>query len=39
MLHDGPWRAGESHLASQTCVEDVEFDVNPNSPYVRKKTR
>lgn len=32
-LHDGPWRADSSHLSSQRCVEDVDLDVNPNSPY------
>lgn len=32
-LRDGPWIAGGSHSASQTCVENVDFDVNPDSPY------
>jgi hypothetical protein len=32
-LHDGPWRAGSSHQSSQHCVEDVDLDVNPDSPY------
>ena len=36
MLRDGPWYAGESHERMQGCVEDVEFDVNPASPYVRR---
>jgi hypothetical protein len=39
-LRDGPWAAGDSHSTSQTCVDEVEYDVNPNSPYVsRKKQR
>jgi predicted DNA-binding transcriptional regulator YafY len=32
-LHDGPWRAVSSHLSWQHCVEDVDLDVNPDSPY------
>jgi hypothetical protein len=33
MLRDGPWRAGASHNRPQTCVDDVDLDVNPASPY------
>jgi hypothetical protein len=32
-LHDGPWRTGSSHTQPQGCVEDVDLDVNPASPY------
>ena len=32
-LRDGPWVTGGSHSASQSCVEVVDFDVNPDSPY------
>jgi hypothetical protein len=32
-LRDGPWHAGSSHRQLQTCVEIVDFDVNPSSPY------
>ena len=32
-LRDGPWLTGGSHSASQSCVEIVDFDVNPDSPY------
>jgi hypothetical protein len=32
-LRDGPWRAGSSHQQKQTCVEIVDLDVNPASPY------
>lgn len=36
-LHDGAWRTGESHSAPQGCVEDVDLDVNPSSPYNPKR--
>ncbi|WEX08188.1 hypothetical protein [Chelativorans sp. AA-79] len=32
-LRDGPWHAGSSHRQSQSCVKDVDLDVNPASPY------
>lgn len=32
-LRDGPWHAGTHHRRSQTCVETVDLDVNPASPY------
>jgi hypothetical protein len=32
-LRDGPWFAGSSHAAPQGCVEIVDLDVNPSSPY------
>jgi hypothetical protein len=32
-LRDGPWHAGESHTQPQGCVETVDLDVNPASPY------
>jgi hypothetical protein len=32
-LRDGPWRAGSSHRQRQSCVEVVDRDVNPASPY------
>lgn len=36
-LRDGPWLTGDgSHSASQSCVEEVDFDVNPESPYSPK---
>jgi hypothetical protein len=35
-LRDGPWLTGGSHSASQSCVRDVDFDVNPDSPYSPK---
>ena len=32
-LRDGPWFAGDSHQRAQVCVEVVDLDVNPLSPY------
>ncbi|HEY1561534.1 MAG TPA: hypothetical protein VGF71_11680 [Caulobacteraceae bacterium] len=32
-LREGAWIAGDSHQRAQACVEDVDFDVNPESPY------
>jgi hypothetical protein len=29
----GAWQAGTSHQQRQTCVEEVDYDVNPTSPY------
>ena len=36
-LRDGPWYAGDSHTQRQRCVEDVDIDVNPASPYNPKR--
>jgi hypothetical protein len=30
---DGPWHSGGAHSQSQSCVKDVDLDVNPESPY------
>jgi hypothetical protein len=32
-LRGGPWFAGASHQRAQVCVEIVDLDVNPASPY------
>ena len=32
-LRDGPWYAGASHTQPQGCVETVDLDINPSSPY------
>lgn len=32
-LRDGPWHSGSSHQRPQACVDDVDLDVNPASPY------
>jgi len=32
-LRDGPWRSGPAHRHAQHCVDRVDLDVNPSSPY------
>jgi len=32
-LRPGPWHTGSSHQASQTCMTEVDLDVNPESPF------
>jgi hypothetical protein len=34
---DGPWRAGDSHTQPQGCVENVDLDINPASPFSPKR--
>jgi hypothetical protein len=36
-LRDGTWRAGARHTRPQGCVEIVDLDVNPSSPYRPKR--
>ena len=36
-LREGPWRAGARHSQAQRCVEEVDLDVNPESPYAPKR--
>jgi hypothetical protein len=36
-LRDGPWHAGASHTQPQGCVQIVDLDVNPTSPYKPKR--
>jgi hypothetical protein len=36
-LRDGPWHAGDAHSQPQGCVEIVDLDVNPVSPYNPKR--
>ena len=36
-LRDGPWHTGNTHNRPQGCVDIVDLDVNPASPY--KPTR
>ena len=33
-LRIGPWRAGSTHIQRQHCVEVVDLDINPSSPYL-----
>jgi hypothetical protein len=36
-LRDGPWFGGDRHSQPQDCVELVDLDVNPASPYNPKR--
>jgi hypothetical protein len=36
-LRDGRWYSGSSHSRQQGCVESVDLDVNPASPYRPKR--
>lgn len=36
-LRDGAWRSGSKHTQPQGCVEIVDLDVNPASPYKPKR--
>jgi len=36
-LRDGAWHAGTRHTQPQGCVEEVDLDVNPHSPYEPKR--
>jgi len=36
-LREGPWHDGDSHAQVSHCVEIVDLDVNPNSPYDPKR--
>jgi hypothetical protein len=37
-LRNGSWISGDRHTRLQGCVEDVDLDVNPDSPYEPKRT-
>jgi hypothetical protein len=37
-LREGRWHSGRSHRQRQHCVAEVEFDVNPDSPYDPKRS-
>jgi len=36
-LGEGPWHSGAGHTQRQPCVEIVDIDVNPSSPYEPKR--
>jgi len=36
-LRDGPWFSGDSHTQPSRCVDVVDLDVNPASPYSPKR--
>ena len=38
-LRDGPWHVGDQHMHRQSCVDIVDLDVNPDSPYNPKRRR
>jgi hypothetical protein len=38
-LRDGRWHSGSSHAQPQSCVDIVDVDVNPRSPYVHRDSK
>jgi hypothetical protein len=32
-LRAGPWHDGARHSMPQHCIDDVDIDINPDSPY------
>jgi hypothetical protein len=36
-LRDGPWHTGESHKKPNRCVDVVDLDIDPDSPYEPKR--
>ena len=38
-LRDGPWHAGGSHRQQQSCVEDIDLDVNVHVRTNARKRR
>src|ERR1700749_981262 len=36
-LRDGPWYAADGHSQPQGCVDIVDLDINPESPYQPKR--
>jgi hypothetical protein len=36
-LSDRPWQTGSGHGGLQNCVETVDLDVNPSSPYAPRR--
>lgn len=36
-IRQGKWLTGSRHSKRQTCVQDVDIDVNPASPYKPKR--
>ena len=35
-LRAGPWHAGRTHTTRQTCVEDIDLDINVHVRKLRK---
>jgi len=38
-LRDGPWHEGNRHSRPQGCVEEVDLDINRESPYNPKTSK
>jgi hypothetical protein len=36
-IADAPWQSGGKHRQRQSCVRQVDLDVNPDSPYEPKR--
>jgi hypothetical protein len=36
-LSSGPWHTGRQHGEAQHCVDEVDIDINPDSPYAPKR--
>lgn len=36
-LHEGSWHTGSLHGQPQFCVDSVDLDVNPQSPYAPRR--
>jgi len=36
-LRTGPWYSGNRHSEAQHCVDEVDIDINPDSPYTPKR--
>jgi hypothetical protein len=32
-IGEGSWQVGLSHQQAQSCVKEVDYDANPDSPY------
>lgn len=37
-LRQGPWHTGTLHQKAQNCVQEVDLDINPASPYRPKRS-
>jgi len=37
-LRNGSWQAGSSHRQAQSCVKEVDYDINEHSPYNPKRS-
>jgi hypothetical protein len=36
-LRSGRWHAGTAHSRPQHCIDDVDLDINPESPYAPRR--